>query len=607
MGSGHTNGRQGPKVVILGGGVGGLSAAHELIERGFEVHVYEANPDLGGKARSQPVAGTGTDGRLDLPGEHGFRFYPRFYTHLIDTMQRIPQLDDPSKHVVDNLRETTEAAIAADDGQDIHRFYRRRPTTPFGILESLELFFADMDVDSADVGMFSLKVLQYLTSCDERRLAEYEGTPWWDYLGGDHYSDNFRRYLRAVPRTMVAMDAKRGSARSIGNISMQLLVDFTSDGVNQDRTMNGPTTEAWIRHWHAHLDSLGVVFHLGKRVESFEFDGASITGVRIQGENSPVTGDYFVAGLPIDVMSKLISADMGAADPALDKLRTVDMSWITSWMVGIQFYLYEDVPMVPGHVFYPDSPWALTSISQAQFWRESGMFRQRYGNGSVGGCLSVDISEWFEAGSFNGKAAKDCTREEIAEEVWKQLKVAINDPENPILKDENLHSWHLDDDVDFSSGTAWNTSRLLVHPPGSWAYRPEAATRIKNLMLASDYVRTSTDLASMEGANEAARRAVNAILDRAGMDAERCTIWPLCEPSWLDPIKRHDRNRFDAGRPHLFESVQVNSLFGVAKLLRRVAAAVGLDALDDFLDRHKLTRYIESGVRRLGIRNIPAR
>jgi 15-cis-phytoene desaturase len=29
------------KVIILGGGVAGMSAAHELIERGFEVSVYE--------------------------------------------------------------------------------------------------------------------------------------------------------------------------------------------------------------------------------------------------------------------------------------------------------------------------------------------------------------------------------------------------------------------------------------------------------------------------------------------------------------------------------------------------------------------------------------
>src|SRR3954452_24331068 len=76
-------------VVVLGGGMAGLTAAHELVERGFDVTVYERNA-LGGKARSIPVAHPARGGRRDLPGEHGFRFFPGFYHHVPDTMRRIP-------------------------------------------------------------------------------------------------------------------------------------------------------------------------------------------------------------------------------------------------------------------------------------------------------------------------------------------------------------------------------------------------------------------------------------------------------------------------------------------------------------------------------------
>src|SRR5215468_3739494 len=78
------------RVLILGGGIAGMSAAHELVERGFDVEVHEAKPVTGGKARSIAVAGSGCSGRPDLPGEHGFRFFPGFYKHLPDTMKRIP-------------------------------------------------------------------------------------------------------------------------------------------------------------------------------------------------------------------------------------------------------------------------------------------------------------------------------------------------------------------------------------------------------------------------------------------------------------------------------------------------------------------------------------
>src|SRR4051794_11498385 len=72
-------GRRMTTVIVIGGGVAGMSAAHELIERGYTVRVFERQALPGGKARSVTVDGTGKNGRKDLPGEHGFRFFPRFY------------------------------------------------------------------------------------------------------------------------------------------------------------------------------------------------------------------------------------------------------------------------------------------------------------------------------------------------------------------------------------------------------------------------------------------------------------------------------------------------------------------------------------------------
>src|ERR687890_412706 len=79
-------------VAVFGGGVAGLTAAHELADRGVSVDIYEARPReaAGGKARSIKVPGTARGGRAPLPGEHGFRFFPGFYRHLPDTMDRIP-------------------------------------------------------------------------------------------------------------------------------------------------------------------------------------------------------------------------------------------------------------------------------------------------------------------------------------------------------------------------------------------------------------------------------------------------------------------------------------------------------------------------------------
>ncbi|WP_030432876.1 hypothetical protein [Allokutzneria albata] len=62
--------------------------------------------------------------------------------------------------------------------------------------------------------------------------------------------------------------------------------------------------------------------------------------------------------------------------------------------------------------------------------------------------------------------------------------------------------------------------RAAADPPGRHLGQPPTAkTRIANYFLAADYVRNDIDLATMEGANEAAREAVNALLDASG----RCT------------------------------------------------------------------------------------
>lgn len=139
-------------VGVFGAGIAGLTAAHELAQRGFDVTVYEAAEDsrytlekewlrknrlagdlksdkrrgwrrvvpkvpvqLGGLAASQYTSpsehDTNENARLfdpkpagreenrngtaaaPLVGEHGFRFFPAYYLHLWDLLQQIPVYD----------------------------------------------------------------------------------------------------------------------------------------------------------------------------------------------------------------------------------------------------------------------------------------------------------------------------------------------------------------------------------------------------------------------------------------------------------------------------------------------------------------------------------
>jgi hypothetical protein len=245
-------------------------------------------------------------------------------------------------------------------------------------------------------------------------------------------------------------------------------------------------------------------------------------------------------------MAPLLSDGLALADPRLMGLHRLR----TRWMNGIVYYLDRDLRGAHGHTIYIDSPWALTSISQPQFW-EPQFQPDRLGDGRARGILSVDVSDWEAIGSGVRKQAMFCSRDEIAAEVWYQLKESLDDDATRDLENVDVLSSFLDPSIVHPNPTeAANLEPLLINTAGSWSDRPEASSdRIQNLFLASDYVRTHTDLATMEGANEAARRAVNAILERSGSRAEPCTVWKLREPAMFAPFRALDRVLFKLGRP----------------------------------------------------------
>jgi hypothetical protein len=167
----------------------------------------------------------------------------------------------------------------------------------------------------------------------------------------------------------------------------------------------------------------------------------------------------------------------------------------------------------------------------------------------------ADLPEWERPPKRTGKVASKCSPQEIRAEVWAQLKDHLDDP---TLRDENVVASFLDPAISFPNPTsATNLEPLLVNTAGSWRDRPDAATRISNLYLASDFVRTHTDLATMEGANEAARRAVNAILERSGSRVPRCSVWPLQEPPIFGPARAADKLRWKALRRNARPLLQV--------------------------------------------------
>lgn len=584
------------KVIILGGGVAGMSAAHELIERGFDVTIFERKQKLpGGKARSVPVPDPDAPHTNPLPGEHGFRFFPGFYKHIIDTMQRIPYPGN-AKGVFDNLVPAPHVMMARM-GQDPIVMLDSFPKSLSELKFMMGSLHQHTGLTHDDEAFFAERVWQLMTSCKARRANDYERIGWWQFTEGAKRGKAYQDLLaRGLTRTLVAARAQTASTKTGGDIFLQLIFNMANPSVATDRILNGPTNNVWLHPWLEYLKSKGVDFHFGSTVTRLNCENGSITGVEVQatGPGGDPTGparlhvaDHYILAVPIEVAAPLVIGDLlqpGQAinqflepiihqakldDPevsVMDVIETelekaaivkadrtlaglVELASDVSWMTGVQFFLNEEVTLNDGHIIFSDSPWAVTAIAQSNFWK--GFPMSSFADGKVKTVLSCDVSEWDTVGLLYGKIAKKCSPEEIKEEVWQQIQRSLVSNGKPMVNEGMIHSWFIDRDIKFMGADNFSENRepLLVNKVDTWRLRPEAYCAIPNLYFAADYVRTHTDLATMEGANEAARRAVNVILERSGSTASPCMVWDLHEPWIFQAYRKHDHERYSKGLP----------------------------------------------------------
>lgn len=530
-------------VLIVGGGVGGMSAAHELASRGFSVTVLERSPKRpGGKARSFDYRG--------VPAEHGFRFFPQFYHHLDDTMARIPYRDNP-RGVLDNLVSCEESIVATMDHPWSRSIVRLpRSTAEIRTWLSVSKNFRKLGITAADFRQLREKFLRVLTSCEQRRYTELENISWWDFLQASEFSHVFQMaFATAQVQNSVACKAQEISARTAGQVALRLLLNIHTPGQTADRVLNGPTYERWIGPWFRHLQQLGVDYRMGARVHQLEVAQGQRPRVRYvdnHGQTHQVAADYLILAVPVERAAQLVSQSMRVHLPSLQHLDRLSKQ--TRWMSGIQFYLERPLGLVRGHINCFDTPWALTAIPEEQMWPAVDLSARS--KGRVRGILSVDISAFDKPGLVDGpsrgRCARDCLPETIAQEVWLQLQRCLN-TRGPLLTDYLFY--HLDDGLVVRGGKLRNRDPLFINERGSWALRPDVETAHPRFFVVGDWVRTHTDLATMEAANEAARRAVNGVLRHCAPQLERCQIWDHDAAMPLANFRSLDAVRFEQGRP----------------------------------------------------------
>jgi hypothetical protein len=514
------------RVAVLGGGVAGLTAADELSRRGYRVAIYDRDPAvLGGKARSYPYA---TVTGAKLPAEHGFRFFPGFYRNVIETMDGIPARTG-SGSVADRLVAADEVALwYGTSAQGVHRrslSWAGMASAHIGQLHAVVDLLLNGGTPPSSPKPFGTLDVAYLAHllgvvafADRHKLLELEGYSFAHYTCNVFASRSVLKpsaklvdfLSRTGTRLFVAARPDTMSART-GLVTLLRLLNplelYTERG---DRLLPGPTNDEWIDPWVKDLSTASsrrphpVTFRRGQRIVQLHRQGAEVTGFVLQSGTMVSSFDHVVCALPHSVLRGLIGSPLPAPLAGLAHL-------VDGWMAGVQYFLATSPALCKGHSVHADSAWSLTSLHQAQFWPGHPWAPP------VRDVLSVCVSDWdTRAPAPLGKRARDCTPAELLAEVWRQLCEGVNRGPGPDLLPDDRTAIVRDECVDeaiaIAAGGVSNASPLFVNTVGSWAHRPRADVGFANLFLAGDYVRTNADLATMESANESARRAVQALL-----------------------------------------------------------------------------------------------
>ncbi|MDQ8180519.1 FAD-dependent oxidoreductase [Pelagicoccus sp. SDUM812005] len=534
----------GPSVAVFGGGIAGLTCAHELAKRGYAVSVYEANSESGGFFRS-------SRDEKGMPTEYSWHGLGPWYHNAFDLLRDIPW--DQDRSVYDHaLSRPIDFGIFPEKSHS--RFYSGLLSIPHMVgfskrdaIRWLWLMLKTWTANERTEQRYSRLNAAEQWKPKLSRTAHL----WWrscfgPWIGSDwknaslhHAGQFFRKQLVTQPTYQHPAD-EDGQAWSHGQRDGWLL-------------FRGPSSEYWFAPWERHLESLGVRLFLDARLEELSLtDGKIERATLASGEG--IEADYFVLAI-----NPFAAADVIQRSPELAKLEqlrlfkplTADGPHV---QVSFRLAFAEPVrlPRERMAAVVADSEFNLTVFAQEQAWHKDvslGKGVQSLWTGTS--CVSSQPGRLF------GLSVERCSRKEFEEEVKSQLfsceslnQLVREANHGRDLKDFELLEFEVWHEWDFSGETIRSPQPKWVTTTNTQPYLPEQRTPLPNLFLAGAHTRTEADVWSIEGAVESGRRAARGIDPMVPLKRQY-------RPIWMKALGKVDDLCFRCRLPHLLDCGRV--------------------------------------------------
>jgi len=550
------------RVAIFGGGPAGMTAAHELAERGFRVDLYERQAVLGGKVRSLTARGTGTDGRPDYPLNMGGHYFIGGYPNLGETLGRIPV--GAGRTVGDNLdksgRSLTLFAGKAAVTAPLPGTAGRLPngTTPEFLLNAVTAALRPIpELTPKDVALIASKLGALLTSGEKRGWAQLEHIGFPDYLRTDLLSENAKA-IGDLPGFLGVGNHNGMNTRAFErflDVFINGAAGQTGPGLDQALAiLPGPETKEWFDPWARYLASLGTRFHMRQTLAGLTCKNGRITGATVRdhrGRRSRVAADYYVLAVPQPKAKGLINRAMRRHDEAFDGIS--ELQELRG--MSMQILLNHRLPKMGDLFTSLTSPWQTGSEILTKMW---DLNLEDYGDGKAKEYVSFQIADtgWTrDPGMLYGKPGSQCTGQEVINEVLAQLREHMDNATDSWAPSA-IHSIRLAPGVstDLSKPLKWD-EWLFPASPSCWQYQPNQLTGIPNFFLAGSYTRAQVIGENMDAANESGKRAAAGILEASRVRASPVTLGTFKPLPALQALREADDRAYELGLPNALDVV----------------------------------------------------
>jgi hypothetical protein len=478
-------------IIIFGGGISGLTSAHELIELNYDVTIIERNDIVGGLARTY-----GDEKKKICPYEHSWRAYGRWYQNVYDLMKRIP---------FNNNETVFDKLVVLNGGEK----------TCNKEIPSYEETFSN--ISFFDKIKIYKELINYYTSCSERNRKDYSEIGLRKYILENGVDKETENKIGKIVGPYLGFDYHNASLYD--SLYCFEMITNNSDEENTFNITSLPTNYCWFDPWLKYLISKGLNIKLNNEVKSLNINNNNeITSINVYDKINKITNelksDYYINCTGPEVLTQLLMPYRlyPSIKPFLNDIKTVAQN---GRQIQLSIYYYLDKKVFLSNkntlAYLPNTPWLLMVLPTGHIWGDEHL--SKFCKKEIKEIISVGICEPYVDGLKIKKPWSKCTVDEIREEAWYQL---INDTDfknnncveyNLDLKNVNIIDFKMWDSYQFKDG------KIDTHEP-KWAnnintilYRPKPKTPINNLFVGGAYSDTTTGVYSMESAAESGKIA----------------------------------------------------------------------------------------------------